>query len=250
MIIFDLSIPIEANCSEPVPIEIERISHEEGADLLGQPAGLDRRDFPQGLGLSLELIKAATHAGTHVDAPAHYGPLCEGQPARTVDQLPLEWFYQDGVVIDCRSGALEEAITADELAVQLDSIGYHLKPLDIVLIHTGTDRLWGQPEYFTHFRGMSREATAWLVEQQIKVIGIDTFGFDQPFPRMLASYRASGRQDELWPAHMYGREREYCQIERLANLDRLPAPFGFKVACFPINVRGCGAGWSRVVAVM
>jgi cyclase len=42
----------------------------------------------------------------------------------------------------------------------------------------------------------------------------------------------------LWPAHFLGREREYCQIERPGNLDRLPAPFGFHFSCFPVKTAG------------
>ena len=42
----------------------------------------------------------------------------------------------------------------------------------------------------------------------------------------------------------------YCHIEKLANLD-LPcrAPYGFKVACFPVKLAGGSAGWARVAAI-
>lgn len=45
-------------------------------------------------------------------------------------------------------------------------------------------------------------------------------------------------------------QKEYCHIEKLANLDQLPKPFGFKVACFPIKITGASAGWCRVVAMV
>ena len=54
----------------------------------------------------------------------------------------------------------------------------------------------------------------------------------------------------LWPAHFTGRRREFCQIERLANLDALPAPFGFYVSALPVKLAGAGAGWARAVAVI
>ena len=47
-----------------------------------------------------------------------------------------------------------------------------------------------------------------------------------------------------------GIDKEYCQIEKLANLDILPSPFGFKVACFPVKLTGVSAGWCRAVAVL
>jgi kynurenine formamidase len=250
MRLIDLSVTLEPTLGEPVPVQIEYVDHEKGADILGQPAGIDRKAFPDGLGLSLEFVKLTTHSGTHIDAPAHYGPLCEGQPAKTIEELPLDWFFHDGVLIDCSQDQAASAVTRSEIEQQLTSINYKLKPFDIVLLRTGADKHWGKPEYFTDFRGVSREATAWLVSQGVKVIGIDSFGFDPPFHRMLAQYQAKQQSDVLWPAHIYGREREYCQIERLANLDKIPVNYGFTVACFPLKVRDCGAGWSRVVAIV
>ncbi len=54
----------------------------------------------------------------------------------------------------------------------------------------------------------------------------------------------------LWGAHFVGKDKEYSHIEKLANLDKLPKPFGFKVACFPVKLTGGSAGWARVVAIL
>ena len=116
------------------------------------------------------------------------------------------------------------------------------------MIQTNGDQLWGKPEYFTTFRGISVEVTEWLIDQGVKVIGVDTFGFDAPFNTMLERYQISKDKKYLWPAHILGRRKEYCQIERLTNLASIPVESGFKVFCFPIKVMDCGAGWSRVVA--
>ncbi|GHC88085.1 cyclase family protein [Streptomyces flavofungini] len=245
----DLSVMVEPTASEPVPVEIEFVSHAEGADILGRAGGIGREEFPDRLGISLEHVKLTSHSGTHVDAPAHYGPFSEGKRARTIDELPLEWFYGPGVLLHCDTGA-KEPVSAQEVETELKRIGHTLAPGDIVLINTGADRLWGSAEYFTDFRGVTREATAYLVEHGVKVMGVDSFGFDAPFSRMLAAYQASGDQAELWPAHVYGREREYCHIERLSNLTAISRPTGFTVACFPIKLKDAGAGWSRVVAMV
>jgi len=248
--LIDLSLEIKPTVSEPVPVEIEYVDHVEGAKILGKPAGLTDSDFPDGMGLSLEYIKLTSHTGTHIDAPIHYGPYSEGKPAKSISELPLDWFFSDGVLLNCENKALGTLITKEELETELVRIGYEIKPLDIVLIKTGADKLWGEKAYFTDFRGMTREATAWLAEQGVKVIGIDTFGFDAPFHYMLDRYKNTKDQSKLWPSHFYGREKEYCQIERLANLDRLKKPFGFKVCCFPIKIQSAGAGWTRVVALI
>lgn len=248
MRLIDLSLSIGPTPSEAAPIEIRYISHEEGARILGAPIGLEPSDWPDGYAISTEMISLTSHSGTHIDAPLHYGPLCEGRPARSIEELPLSWFYAPGVLLRVDGDHARGLITIGELSGRLAELDHRLSPGEIVLVQTGADRLWGTPEYLAEFRGMSREATEWLTDQGIKVIGIDTFGFDAPFNDMLARYRETRDPLDLWPSHVFGRRREYCQIERLAHLGDLPAPLGFHVACFPVKIANAGAGWSRVVA--
>jgi kynurenine formamidase len=42
----------------------------------------------------------------------------------------------------------------------------------------------------------------------------------------------------------------YCQLEKLHNLEQLPPPSDFTVACFPVNVSRASAGWTRAVAIL
>ncbi len=55
---------------------------------------------------------------------------------------------------------------------------------------------------------------------------------------------------QFWESHLLGREKEYCQIERLANLETLPRPTGFTVSAFPFKLERASAGWARVVAIV
>ncbi len=245
----DLTIPLESTISEPEPVSIEWIDHRQGAFLLTQGSGVGIDSFPDGLGLNFERIRLTSHSGTHVDAPIHYGPQTQGKKARSIDEMPLEWFFGPAVALDCRADNTT-LVTCDEIKNALNQQQIELEANDIVFINTGADRLWGTREYFTNFRGVSVEATEWLINCNIRVIGIDSFGFDPPFEKMLQSYRQTGDQKTLWPCHMLGRRYEYCQIERLANLSFLPTHKKFLVSCFPIKLKGCGAGPSRVVALL
>ena len=130
----------------------------------------------------------------------------------------------------------------------LARIEYELKPMDIVLLWTGTDRKLHSKEYFEQ-PGMGRDSTLWLVQEKgIKVIGIDAFGFDRPFRAMREDFERTGDGRWIWPAHFAGIEAPYCQIEKLANLESIGRPHGFKVSCFPIKVKRASAGFARVVA--
>ncbi len=92
-------------------------------------------------------------------------------------------------------------------------------------------------------------ATHLLLDLGVRVIGTDAFSLDAPFGDIIRRYRETKDRSVLWPAHFAGREREYCQLERLANLDALP-PYGFRLTCFPVKITGAGAGWTRAVALV
>jgi kynurenine formamidase len=124
-----------------------------------------------------------------------------------------------------------------------------LRPLDIVLLHTGADRRLHTPDYFAQ-PGLGREGVLWLVGQGVRVIGIDAYTLDRPFASMIADYHRSGDGRFIWPAHFAGLTREYCQVEKLANLDRIPRPHGFYVSCLPVKVKDASAGWCRAVALV
>jgi kynurenine formamidase len=53
----------------------------------------------------------------------------------------------------------------------------------------------------------------------------------------------------IWEGHKARREIGYCHIEKLHNLESLPAK-GFVVSCFPVKVRRGSAGWTRAVAIL
>lgn len=269
--IIDLSVSVDPAHWEPEPVTRVEIGHRAGADLLGRSYVhftplpwwrklalrvarrgkhfIDHRDFPDGMGLSLMVYRLTTHTGTHIDAPYHYGwrEGSEGVP-RTVTEIPLSWCYGPGLLLDFsgETGAIDREAVSRKCA----AIGRDPEPGDIVLINTGAYGKLGSRDYFTQYRAIGRDAVAWLIERGVRVIGTDAFSFDPPFVEMIRAYKASGDKDALWPAHFYGRDREYLQIERLGDLGELPQPSGFQVCCFPIKLEKADAAWSRVVAIL
>jgi kynurenine formamidase len=249
--LIDLSVPLQDGAaSEPLPAKIHYVDHRtEGLDQMRQVFGVTAADLVTsgGLGWAVEQIQAVTHTGTHVDAPYHYGPVSEGKAARRIDEVPLEWCFAPGVVLDVTHLEPGVEITVAVLKRCLEKIDYMLKPYDIVLLRTGADERIGSKEYFAQ-PGLGRDGTLWLVEQGVKVIGIDAYTLDRPFANMVADFRRTGDGRYIWPAHFAGITREYCQIEKLANLHLIPRPHGFHVSCFPVKIEGASAGWCRAVA--
>ena len=124
-----------------------------------------------------------------------------------------------------------------------------LNPGMIVLIRTGRDQYMGTRDFFRKGTGMSAEATRWLIDQGIKVMGIDQWGWDLPLPYLIRKAKETNNSELFWEAHLVGRDREYCHMEQLANLDALPLS-GFKVAVFPLRIVGASAAPARVVAMI
>jgi kynurenine formamidase len=253
MRLIDLSVPLENDAvSEPLPGQIRYLTHEaEGLEQMKRFFGIKPEElvYSEGLGWAVEEVQAITHTGTHVDAPYHYGPISEGRPARRIDQVPLDWCFAPGVVLDIRHKVAGEFITVDDLYAALALINYDLRPFDIVLLWTGADKRLDSPAYFAQ-PGLGREGVLWLVEQGVRVIGIDAYTLDRPFANMVADFRRTGDGRFIWPAHFAGITREYCQIEKLANLDLIPRPFGFYVSCLPVKIKDASAAWCRAVALV
>jgi kynurenine formamidase len=251
MRIIDLSAPIAPTPPDAAPferVEIQSTSHAEGAAqvqaMLGVPAELLRH----GEGWAIEeFTRLGTHSVTHVDAPWHYNSTIRGEPAATIDRLPLEWFFADGVVLDMTAKADGEKIHVPDVEAALATINYTPKALDIVLLRTGRDAFYGLPDYVRRGPAVSPEATRWLYERGVRVMGIDAWGWDGPLDRQAAEALARREPGVFWAAHQC--DLAYSQIERLVNLGALP-PTGFKVACFPLKVQGGSAGPARVVAIL
>lgn len=251
----DLSIPIcVPNIEEMDPrlvagmaAEINYLDHEATVPLVSGYFGCEPEQLHNGKGWATERLKTSTHAGTHVDAPWHYSPTCNGKSSRTIDECPLEWYFGRGVVLDMSHKKSGETVSAQDVKDALAALKYTLSYGDIVCVRFGTDETFGTKEYWNEHPGLSGEATKYILDQGVKVIGVDSPGFDIPFSKTKLKFAESKDESILWEAHVAGSDYDYSHIEKLANLDKVP-PTGFYICCFPVNVYRASAGWSRVVA--
>ena len=251
MPIADLSAPITPGPAEApdfLRTDIEFADHAAGAAQIKELFGVGPELLRRGEGWATEtFIRLGTHNSTHVDAPYHYNSVIAGQRAQTIDELPLEWFFGPGVVLGFHQREDGETIEVADLEAALSGIGYELTAGDIVLLRTGRDSFYGEPDYMQRGPGVSAEATRWLYTRGIRVMGIEAWGWDRPLQLQAQEALATGRPGVFWSAHQV--DLPYSQLERLTNLDRLP-PSGFTVACFPLRIVGASAAPARVVAIV
>ena len=251
----DLSVAIESGlpCDPPMMIPgVNYVDHVQGAQQMVEFfPGLKKEQLPNGLGWAMEFLTITTHSGTHLDAPYHYHPtMDQGKKALTIDEVPLDWCFGDGVVLDFCHKADGERITVEDLKKELGRIEYDIKPLDIVLIHTGADLKWGSPEYLVAGAGMDRESTLYLTKKGVRVVGIDAWSWDRPFSYLAREFAQTKDPKVVWEAHFAGIEIGYCHMEKMANLSAIGRSSGFTVCCFPVKIKGASAGWVRPVAIV
>jgi kynurenine formamidase len=251
MQIIDLSAPIAQTPPDAPPlmrIDVDYADHAAGAAAIEAGFGVPPRLLRDGEGWAVETItNLGTHNSTHVDAPRHYNSTIRGERAQAIDELPLEWFFAPGVRLDFTHKADGDAVTRDEAQAALEAIGHELRPLDIVLIHTGRDAFYNRMDYPSLGCGVTAEATVWLWEQGVRVMGIDGWSWDRPLHLEAEEAIARDEPGIFWGAHQC--DVPYCQIERLHNLAALPVT-GFRVACFPLRITGASAAPARVVAIL
>ncbi|WP_253738503.1 cyclase family protein [Halohasta salina] len=216
---YDLSHPIESGMSVypgTPPVRVESTATVE-AD-----------------GFRATAIEIDSHAGTHVDAPAHM--LADGT---TIDELPVERFRFTARLADCRPLEPRAEIDVGTLTATLD--GDLDEAVDLLVVRTGWDDHWGTDRYFDH-PYLSREATDWLADRGLS-LGIDALNAD-PTPT-----DAAGPDEPTgYPVHHALFSSNRLLVENLRGLGRLPSRF--ELQAHPLAVRDGDAAPVRAVAVV
>lgn len=234
--IVDLSMPVHMDMLTfprvPPPAITVYESHEQFAERIGAAAhGVDSLTASY-------LIVVNDHVGTHCDARKHIVPTAGGP-----ETIPLEWCISDGVLLDFTDRAPGYRITAEDVEAALAAIDYTLKERDIVLIHTGAGAYNTEERYRTDHPGMTAEATLWLIERGVRMMGCDAITFDPPVWAMFET-------EHFWEAHRVMWDEEYWHLENLMNLEQIGRSHGFQLCVLPVKWTGTTAAPVRAVAII
>jgi len=176
-------------------------------------------------GCRVSALRLGSHAGTHVDVPAHTEP-----DGRTLDAVPVEAFVRDAAVVDCRDlGARDPAPPP-----RVPATG-----ADCVVFYTGWDRRWGTDRYWDH--PYLAPETARRCPDRRCVVVLDAASPD-PTPTANAE---PGAPEDL-PAHHAVLGADGLVVENLRGIDRLPTRVELRLHPLALAVDGAPA---RVVAV-
>ena len=118
----------------------------------------------------------------------------------------------------------------------LEQSAMSLKPLEIVLLRTGRDAFYGQSDYPPGLR-VTPEATRWLYERGVRVMGIDAWGWDGPL---------AGQAKMRWPAGaglFWAAHQSTCLTRRSSGWSTWAHyPPLDSMACFPLKMKGGSVG--------
>lgn len=253
--IVDLGCYLDQAAYPPWGFSATYVDHRQGAkamanffnlrDFTQSEEDVEASDFPESLGLAWTFVRMSDHSGNHIDAPYHFGATVAGQPAKTIDQIPLFWCVGPGARLDFRSHAGRD-ITVDDLKRELDRIEVQLAPGMIPLLWTGADAHLDTDQYWQSQAGLSVAGLHYLLDHGVKLIGIDAYAMDVSYNTMQQQFNEG--EPQFFPLHFVGREREHLHLEKLTNLGALPRPSGFFFVAMPVKLRNGSAGWVRPVA--
>jgi arylformamidase len=173
-------------------------------------------------------ITMVSHIGTHIEAPYH---LFESQA--DLARLSLDQLIGEAVLLDLRDSPRKSGLNVERLREASGKAG-GIRTGDIVFCNLGSARFYGTPDYSTS-PYFSPEAIQWLVDQGMKLMGVDASGVEVP-----------GSEEHINHSALFAKGIPL--IENLANLDQL-SKTRFMVYALPIAVVGLEAFPLRVVAV-
>lgn len=176
-------------------------------------------------GYNLSTLVMGTQTGSHVDAPYHFS-----NEGATIDQMELDFFLGDAIVVRVTDKKAEEAITMEDIEPYKEQI----TPGKIVLFNTNWYKKRGTEEFF-HHPYVNGEVAHYLVEQGVRFIGIDTINADQ----------TGGTE---FPVHDLFSEKRLMIGENWAYFDRIDFENPYIIA-IPMKVVGCDGSPVRAIAV-
>lgn len=179
-------------------------------------------------GVNIQSYTATTHVGTHVDAPRHF---VEG--GATIDELPLDRFAGEGVVLDIPTEE-PRAITVGDVEEATGSV----QQGDIVLLSTGWEDRYGTDLYDPH-PWFSLDLAEWFVDRGVDLVGVDTITPDIPGP-----HRPEGWVE--FPIHRKLLGNGVLIAEHLGNLADHTGE-RMEILGFPTKIRGGDGAPARFV---
>jgi kynurenine formamidase len=117
--------------------------------------------------------RTAKAQATRVEAPAY---LVDN--GRTLDSFPVEAFMNNAVLLDLTHVKPRELIDDEDLEAAEEEEGLALREGEIVIIHTGWERVANGEEYWSSHPALSENGAEYLAFKRVVGVGTDTPNLD------------------------------------------------------------------------
>lgn len=181
-------------------------------------------------GFNLVSVQMGSQSGTHVDAPFHFDDATS-----TIDKIPLDRFVGRGVILHCDGVGGRERITLDSVRGDAEAA----RAGDIVLVHTGWARHYGEPSYFDN-PFLDAGLVSFLLDRGVRTIGLDALNIDET-PN-------DDHPGEGFPAHHLIATADGIISENLCNLESIDFADPL-VSLLPMKFIGIDGAPVRAVAM-
>lgn len=175
-----------------------------------------------------------THSGTHMDAPSHFSST-----GAFLDQIPLTTLVNEAVILDMPRGPLG-TITGEDFEKAKADFG--IKEGDGLIVNTGWHRNYREPNYATEFPGIVKSGAQWLVDNKIKLIGMDWICIDHPSQTDMG--------DNSWASHVTVLTNGIPVIENIGGDVDLVSGKRVLLMALPVRVVNGDGFPLRVVAAL
>ena len=182
-------------------------------------------------------LQMTTQTFTHIESKFHFY-----EDGRTIEQVPLEWFINDGVVIDMMHKEPGEGVTAADLEKAQSDI----RSGDTVIIRTGwTDKCFGTREFWEKMIYLDEDACDWLLERKPRALMQDFMTDIKPLN--VCNCCGGLVPESKWePNHFKFLGADMLLIEWCTNLGAIKNQ-RVRVIALPLKIRGTEGGPARVV---
>lgn len=181
--------------------------------------------------LFMEYMSMASQTGTYLETAAH---AVAGRD--TIEKVPLERAWMVPTVVIHTPKGERDKVTLAEVRAALDRDRLTIEKGDAVLIHTGWDREWRNPERFLDWCPyISQEAWFWIMDQEPSIMGADTPRADSP------------RDPQDFFGRFFGTD--ILLLAPVVNLDQVRGPRKPRLVALPLSLAGACASPVRAVLV-
>ena len=190
----------------------------------------------------VNLLRLGSHTGTHIDAPYHF--LKEG---RTIDEIAVEHFIGEGVLVDVSDKSDREMIEKKDVEPYTGNI----KKGNFVVLRTGWDTHFGTPKSYNH-PFLSADCAEFLCHLDVAIVGTDAMNIDATFVNDKNSDTTDtdsvSHEDHTYPVHHILFNNSILIVENLCNLNKIRQPKGV-YSFLPLKIEGSDGSPIRAVHI-